>query len=109
MITNRVLRKQLENMEEGARKNTVRVLSDFRVFLAVVWKALQLPPPTPVQNELAYYLQHGPKRKIIQAYRGAGKSWITSGFVLWSLARDPERKFMVVSASKSRADDFSTF
>jgi len=68
-----------------------------------------LPPPTPIQNEIAYYLQHGPRRKIIQGYRGVGKSWITSAYVLWRLLKDPQRKFMVVSASKQRADDFSTF
>jgi len=46
---------------------------------------------------------------IIEAFRGVGKSWITSAFVVWLLYCDPQTKIMVVSASKSRADDFSTF
>jgi len=91
------------------QKQLQAVLSDFRVFLSIVWKCLNLPPPTPVQMELAWYLQHGPRRKIIEGYRGVGKSWITSAYVLWRLLKDPQRKFLVVSASKQRADDFSTF
>ncbi len=85
------------------------VLEDFRNFLFLVWQHLCLPPPTPVQYEIAEWLQHGPKRQIVEAFRGVGKSWITSAFVIWSLLCDPQKKFMVVSASKQRADDFSTF
>lgn len=85
------------------------VLSDFRNFMYLVWKHLGLPEPTPVQYDIASFLQHGPKRSIIEAFRGVGKSWITSAFVCWSLLRDPQMKILVVSASKQRADDFSTF
>ena len=85
------------------------VLADFRNFMYVVWKHLGLPDPTPVQYDIAHYLQHGPKRAIVQAFRGVGKSWITSAFVVWCLLRDPNLKIMVVSASKDRADAFSTF
>tara|TARA_B110000093_G_scaffold59187_1_gene64026 strand:+ start:3582 stop:5177 length:1596 start_codon:yes stop_codon:yes gene_type:complete len=55
------------------------------------------------------YLQHGPKRSIIQAFRGVGKSHLTAGYVVWRLLKDPETKILVVSASKERADAFSTF
>lgn len=75
----------------------------------VVWKHLGLPDPTPVQYDLAKYLQTGPKRCVIEAFRGVGKSWITSAFVCWILLNDPQKKIMVVSASKERADAFSTF
>ncbi len=84
-------------------------LKDFRNFLYVTWKHLGLPDPTPVQYDIAEYLQHGARRRMVQAFRGVGKSWITSAFVLWTLYLDPEKKVLVVSASKSRADDFSTF
>ena len=84
-------------------------LRDFRVFLTLVWRHLGLPDPTPVQLSIAYYLQHGPRRKIIEAFRGVGKSWITSAYVVWKLRLDPNRKFMVLSASKDRADNFTTF
>lgn len=82
---------------------------DFRNFLYVTWKHLNLPDPTPVQYDIASYLQHGPKRRVIEAFRGVGKSWVTSAFVCWRLYCDPDRKLLVISASKQRADDFSTF
>jgi len=85
------------------------IKDDFRNFLYVAWKHLHLPEPTPVQYEIAYWLQHGTKKKILEAFRGIGKSWITSAYVCWSLLRDPQLKFLVVSASSTRANDFSTF
>lgn len=84
-------------------------LKDFRNFLWVVWKHLNLPDPTPVQYDIAGYLQDSPKRSIIEAFRGVGKSYITAAFVVHQLLLDPDKKFLVVSASKARADDFSTF
>lgn len=82
---------------------------DFKRFLYVVWSFLNLPEPTPVQYDMADYLQYGPRRKVIMAFRGVGKSWITAAFVLWLLYCNPQKKILVVSASKQRADDFSTF
>ena len=84
-------------------------ISDFRNFLYIAWKHLKLPEPTPIQYDIANYLQHGSQRQIISAFRGAGKSWVTSAFVLWRLLLDPQINILVVSASKNRSDDFSTF
>ena len=85
------------------------VLRDFRNFLFLTWKHLNLPSPTPVQYDIADYMQDSPRRCVIQAFRGVGKSWICSAFVCWKLLNNPDLKFLVVSASKNRADDFSTF
>lgn len=84
-------------------------LLDFRVFLCHVWDYLGLPAPTRVQLDIAYWLQHGPQRGILQAFRGVGKSWITVAFVLWNLLLDPQKNIMVVSASEGLASDFTTF
>lgn len=102
--------------------------ADFRNFLYVVWKHLNLPDPTPVQYDIANYLQQMAysgysaremldflqndeelTRIIIEAFRGVGKSWITSAFVCWLLYMNPQLNILVVSASKQRADDFTTF
>jgi hypothetical protein len=82
---------------------------DFKAFLWALWRFLRLPPPTPVQYDIADYLQYGPKRQAILAFRGVGKSWITSAYVLWCLYCDPQERILVVSATKVRSDDFSTF
>ena len=82
---------------------------DFKLFLQALWDQLDLPEPTRAQYAIADYLQHGPKRLQIQAFRGVGKSWITAGFVLWTLFKDNEKKIMIISASKDRADNMSIF
>ncbi len=82
---------------------------DFRVFLKFLWDHLNLPSPTPVQNDIAAYLQTGPKRLGIEAFRGVGKSFITSAFAIWELMGDYDKRIMVVSASKERALAFSHF
>tara|TARA_R100001460_G_scaffold3427_4_gene10414 strand:- start:237 stop:1916 length:1680 start_codon:yes stop_codon:yes gene_type:complete len=84
-------------------------LTDFRNFLFLTWKHLNLPEPTSVQYDIASYLQSGPRRLVIEAFRGVGKSYITSAFVVHQLLLNPELKVLVVSASKNRSDDFSTF
>jgi len=90
--------------------NVVTALQeDFKLFLQALWEQLDLPHPTRAQYSIADYLQHGPKRLQIQAFRGVGKSWITGAFVLWTLFRDPEKKIMIISASKERADNMSIF
>jgi hypothetical protein len=82
---------------------------DFKLFLQALWSQLDLPSPTRAQYAIADYLQHGPKRLQIQAFRGVGKSWITGAFVLWTLFNDAEKKIMIISASKERADNMSIF
>lgn len=102
-------------MELGWWKETVPselhpIYEDFGVFLHLVWEHLRLPPPTVTQRDIATALQNEElKRLIIMAFRGVGKSWITSAFTCWCGLRDPQVKVLVVSASKSHADNFSTF
>lgn len=83
--------------------------ADFRNFLFAIWKHLGLPKPTIRQYQVANFLQKGSKRRIVEAYRGFGKSWITSVYVLWKLFRNPDEKFLVISASGDRAKNFTTF
>jgi len=109
---------------------------DFRNFLWLVWKFLQLPSPTAYQYDIADALQNIVKpllglpvdpdfhlnhpnlvddegrpnsRLILEALRGVGKSWITGTLVVWMLAIKPTLNIMVVSASQKKASGFSTF
>jgi len=90
-------------------KNHSSKINDFRNFLFLTWKHLRLPNPTPVQYSIADFLQNAGQRTIISAFRGVGKSWITACYVLYRLYQNPNINILVVSASKNRADDFSTF
>ena len=53
-------------------RNIPTKLKDFRNFLYLVWKHLALPRPTPIQYDIANYLQSKDKRLIINAFRGVG-------------------------------------
>jgi hypothetical protein len=84
---------------------------DFRQFLWDVWTFLNLPAPTWVQLDIAKWLANPqvPKRFILEAFRGIGKSWMTVAFVLWLLYWNPQYKILVVSAGKDAAIEFTTF
>jgi hypothetical protein len=94
-------------------KQTEQIIQEavesFPIFATHLWHYLRLPSPTPVQYQVADFLQSGPSRRIIMAYRGCGKSFLTAGYVLWRLRRDPNCKVLVISAAQDRADAFSVF
>lgn len=82
----------------------------FITFLYIVWKAIGLPKPTPIQEDIAETLANPPSNRfIIQGFRGVAKSFITCAFVVWLLWRNPNLKIMIVSASKDRADANASF
>ena len=81
----------------------------FSNFLRYAWHHLGLPEPTEAQIEFCHFLQDNDEHTIVNAFRGIGKSWITSVFVAWKLWLNPDLKILVISASKERADSFSIF
>lgn len=90
---------------QGAPAGDMRALleSDFRQFLILLWQHLLGVDPTPAMLDMAWYLQHGPNRSIIMAFRGFSKSWITGAYALWRLYCDPQEKVLVVSGSLPKA------
>ncbi len=82
---------------------------DFRVCLVAIWKFLGLPEPTPIQLDIAYNLQHGTDREVLQGFRGCGKSWLTCAFATWLLLNDPDMKIEVISAGEGLAIDNASF
>lgn len=95
---------------ERQAEMTQRMRYDFVFFIFVLWKALSLPVPTRCQIDMCKKLAAGDNRRfILQAFRGIGKSFLTCGFVVWKLWNNPDLKFMIVSASKERADANSIF
>ncbi len=82
---------------------------DFKKYMWFIWKYLGLPKPTPIQLAIADDLQNIDDNLILLAFRGVGKSWITSTFVTWLLWKDQQLETLVVSASANRAIEFATF
>lgn len=93
-----------EKQIEGMKK-------DFKNFLYMVFMNLEelKIPPSKLQYSIADYLQYGYKFRIVEAFRGVGKSYITVCFVLWHLWKNPNYKILILSASKERADQFALF
>lgn len=81
----------------------------FSNFAQAIWRHLALPPLTPVQKEICDWMQYGDKRNQTWGFRGVGKSYICSAYVIWLLYLNPDEKILVVSASKDRADAFVQF
>lgn len=82
---------------------------NFALVLFLVWRSLKLPDPTPIQQDIAQFLQYGPSKLMVMAFRGVGKSWITAAFVIWYLLNNPSANVVVVSANRDRATKFTTF
>lgn len=82
---------------------------DFRKFLWYVWKKLRMPKPTRIQYDMAEYLQNGPRKRYISAFRGVGKSWITCAYVAWRLWRNPQLRIMIISANEGKALENAIF
>jgi len=98
-----------KNFSPSQQDSLTLLKEDFKCFTQAIWDQLGLPSPTRAQYAICDYLQYGPKRLQIQAFRGVGKSFITGAFILWTLFNDQEKKIMVISASKERADSMSIF
>jgi len=95
-------------LSESQRKSDTR-LSDFRNFLYLAWETLGLPEPTDTQYDVAYQMQHGPNRLVLECWRGFGKSWIAAAFGVWSVREDLDTKVLPLSGAKKRADDQAQF
>jgi hypothetical protein len=74
-------------------------------FITMLMRELSMADaPTPVQLQLAEYLEKGPKRRVIAAFRGCGKSTLAAMYLLWKLYHDPDEKCLIISASMSRSE-----
>lgn len=88
---------------EKAREN-------FWAFVYIVWKSISLPDPTPIQVDIAQFLQNPPSdRVIIQGFRGVAKSFLTCAYAVWKLWKDRQLKVLIISASSDRADANARF
>lgn len=93
-------------MDQNEIKHAIR---DFKVFLAMTWDHIRLPPPTEMQFHIANYLQEGHRRSQLEALRGIGKTFITGTFVAWRLLRNPNEKVLIVSQSGAHSDAIAIF
>lgn len=85
---------------------TFELKTDFRNFAFRAWQVLGLPEPSRVQYDMGEFLQKGPDRRMLQAMRGAGKSYLTAAYAAWRLYRDPDTTILCISAVQIRSREF---
>ncbi len=84
-------------------------LKRFGNFLWKAWRSLGLPNPTPLQYDMADYLDRGPDKLVLMGFRGAAKSYITVTKGLHTLYCDPDEIVLTVSGTGGRADNNAQF
>ena len=93
-----------------SEKDIANARDNFWAFVYIVWKSIDLPDPTPIQLDIASYLQNPPTdRIIIEGFRGVAKSFLTCTLVVWELWNHRQKKCLIVSASGDRADANARF
>lgn len=81
-----------------------RLATDFGFFLGELWDQVGLQPARH-QRWMADYLQHGPRRRGLLAWRGSSKTWVTLAYCVWRLFCDPETRVLLVSKSEKHSRD----
>ena len=93
-----------------SQKDIDKARENFWAFVYIVWKSIGLPKPTPIQVDIAQFLQNPPSdRVIIQGFRGVAKSFLTCAYAVWRLWSDRDLKVLIISASSDRADANARF
>ncbi len=99
---------------EEKERDTLRLLlkhhveeakADFRVALADVWRLRSGWVPSRVQRDIAWWMQHGPVRRIIRGARGITKTWICCAYEDWRLDQDNETKILLCSQSMGHSEE----
>lgn len=64
---------------------------------------------TDLQMDIAQYLEHGPKYKMIQAQRGQAKTTITAIYAVWRLIQNPKTRILILSAGDGMATQIANW
>lgn len=64
---------------------------------------------TPLQLDIARYLEFGPTYRMIQAQRGQAKTTITACYAVWRIIHDPTTRILIVSSGSDMATEISNW
>jgi hypothetical protein len=82
---------------------------DFREFLYDVVTGLLGFNCTPLQLDIALYLQSGPLYRMIQAQRGQAKTTITAAYPVWRIIHEPSTRVLIVSSGDTMATEIANW
>ena len=95
------------------RWDELRILQEeykeFPVFLYDVVTGLMGFDCTPLQLNIAMYLQFGPTYRMIQAQRGQAKTTITACYSVWRLIHNPSCRILIVSSGDKMATEIANW
>lgn len=81
----------------------------FAPFLYEVMTGLMGFECSDIQLDIADYLEHGDKYRMIQAQRGQAKTTITAAYAVWRLIHDPSTRILIVSAGGDMATEIANW
>ena len=81
--------------------------ADFRDF-AVDGMAFLGFDTTEVQEDIAAYMQNGPRLRMVMAQRGEAKSTLAALYAVWRIVQRPATRVLIVSAGEDQASEVAT-
>ena len=94
-----------KNDNEAIRKYVEHLARDFEFFCQELWEDIGLPMLAEHQRQMSRWLQFGPRRRGIRAFRGASKTWVTLAYCIWRLFTNPNERVLLVSKSEKHSKD----
>jgi len=82
---------------------------EFRPFLYDVMTDLMGFECSPLQLDIALYLEFGPTYRMIQAQRGEAKTTITAIYAVWRIIHQPSARILIISAGGDMADQIANW
>lgn len=83
--------------------------AEFRPFLYDVMTDLMGFECSPLQLDIALYLEFGPTYRMIQAQRGEAKTTITAIYAVWRIIHQPSARILIISAGGDMADQIANW
>ena len=90
-------------VDEKTREYLEHLATDFPFFLEELWREIGMPSIPRHHQEIADWLQDGPRRRGVLAWRGAAKTWITIAYCCWRLFTNPKTERITYISKSERA------
>lgn len=81
--------------------------ADFRDF-AIDGMAFLGFNTTEMQEDIAEYMQNGPRLRMVMAQRGEAKSTLAALYAVWRIVQRPSTRVLIVSAGEGQASEVAT-
>lgn len=81
--------------------------ADFRDF-AIDGMAFLGFDTTEMQEDIAEYMQNGPRLRMVMAQRGEAKSTLAALYAVWRIVQRPSTRVLIVSAGEGQASEVAT-